>query len=117
VDAQFSVYFQTAVALLDGAVTWSSYGRIGSEDVIDLIKRIDLTVDDELPEAGAILTGAGAEVRVDVPSGEDLSWDLVDTKYTNLTSDIFGADAQAAILAWTHRPSGPVRGLTRLLSK
>ena len=115
-DAQFSIYFQVAVALLDSTVSWSSYDRIGAEDVIDLINRIDLVVDDDLPEAGAVLTCAGTEVRVDVPSGEDLSWDFVDAKYTNLTRDIFDTDTQAAILAWTHRPSGPVRTLTRMLS-
>ncbi len=115
VDAQFSVYFQTAVALLDGNVDWSSYNRIGSPDVADLIKRIDLTVDDDITEAGAVLACGNAEIRIDVPSGEGLPWAAIEAKYTSLTSDLFDAATRAGILAWTQNPTGSLRALTGLL--
>ena len=55
VDAQFSVYFQTAVALLDGAVSWASYARIGDADVARVIERIDVSADEGVASAGAVL--------------------------------------------------------------
>jgi 2-methylcitrate dehydratase PrpD len=124
VDGQFSVYFLTAVALLDGAVTWASYKRVGDPDVASLIARIELSTDDDVASAGAVLSCRSAEVevalRVEQPAGEpdgDLPWEDIEPKYRALARALFDEDTCAAIERWVKRlPSDePVRGLTRLL--
>ncbi len=125
VDAQFSVYFQTAVALLDGAADWSSYQRIGDTDVQDLIRRVHVTADAQVPTAGAVLTchledGRAQEVQVDEPAGEpsdDLPWDTVERKYRSLAGTVYDDERVTEINRWIRAlpHDDSVRGLTRLL--
>ncbi|HEX4564866.1 MAG TPA: MmgE/PrpD family protein [Solirubrobacteraceae bacterium] len=124
VDAQFSAYFLTAVALLDGAVSWASYERIGDPDVKALIARIALESSGDVPSAGALLAWRSPEgegqVRVEQPAGEPrgaLAWEDVEPKYRALARELFDEDATAAIAEWVKRlPSDePVRTLTGLL--
>jgi 2-methylcitrate dehydratase PrpD len=124
VDGQFSVYFQTAVALLDGEVTWSSYQRLHDSDVVALMERIELTVDPGVPIAGAVLRcGSGdtaVEVRIEQPLGEpelQLPWENVEAKYRALAAPLLSPTAVAAVAAWARAlpDSGPVRALTALL--
>jgi 2-methylcitrate dehydratase PrpD len=70
VDAQFSVYFQVAVTLLDGRCNWQSYQRIGAADVAALCSAIYVVIDGQLPIVGAVLSFAGQAVRIDEPLGE-----------------------------------------------
>lgn len=98
VDGQFSVYFQVAVALLDGEVNWSSYQRLGDPDVHALSHRIRVTPDEDLPPAGAVLTrvepgGATDTLRRDQPRGEPgepLSWAVIEAKYHELADGVLG---------------------------
>jgi 2-methylcitrate dehydratase PrpD len=124
VDAQFSAYFQTAVALLDGAVSWDSYERIGDPDVAAVIARLQVDVDEDVASAGAILAlrsrDSELEVRVERPRGEPdaaLVWADVEPKYDALARGVFGEEICAEIAAWVKRlPSADsVRSLTRLL--
>jgi 2-methylcitrate dehydratase PrpD len=125
VDGQFSVYFQTAVALLDGAADWSSYQRMGDTDVKDLMRRVRVRADEQVPTAGAVLTGhledgRTPQVRVDEPAGEpgdDLSWDTVEGKYRSLARLVYDDERAAEISRWIHAlpQGGSVRSLTRLL--
>ncbi len=122
VDGQFSVYFQTAVALLDGAVSWSSYERLGDPDVRSLIDRIELAVDGRVETAGAVLRCEEIEVRVDRPAGEpdgEPSWEGVEAKYHGLAADLYDERTSVEIAAWAKRlPSEePVRDLGRLLRR
>ncbi|MFZ2307603.1 MAG: MmgE/PrpD family protein [Rhodoferax sp.] len=74
VDAQFSVYFQVAVAWLDGRCNWQGYQRIGDPDVEALCAAIDVTADPDVAIAGAALslgTSFNLDARVDDPLGED----------------------------------------------
>jgi 2-methylcitrate dehydratase PrpD len=124
VDGQFSVYFLTAVALLDGTVSWASYERIGDADVAAVIERIELSADRDVPSAGALLecrAGAGEfEVRVRQPVGEPdsaLAWEDVEQKYRMLASDVFDQARRERICQWVRAlPSpDPVRVFTAML--
>jgi 2-methylcitrate dehydratase PrpD len=124
VDGQFSVYFLTAVALLDGAVTWGSYERLGDSDVASLIARIELSAGEDVASAGAVLScrsrDAEVEVCVEQPAGEPdgvLPWEDVEPKYRALARELFADDTCEAIERWVKRlPSDePVRVLTSLL--
>ncbi|WAP55448.1 MmgE/PrpD family protein [Streptomyces sp. S465] len=125
VDAQFSVYFQTSVALLDGAVDWSSYQRLGDADVLALTKRLHVTADDRVPDAGAVLTcclddGRTSEIRVDQPSGEpggDLPWEPVEAKYYALVRTIYEEEQARGIVQQVRTlPEGVrIRSLARRL--
>jgi 2-methylcitrate dehydratase PrpD len=125
VDGQFSAYFQTAVALLDGAVDWSSYARLGDPDVRALITRLHVTTDEQIPNAGADLTcsledGKTEHAHVDRPTGEpgdDLPWDPVEVKYHGNVRTVY-KDEQAHQIAQQVRTladGGRVRSLTELL--
>ncbi|MDQ0382488.1 MmgE/PrpD family protein [Amycolatopsis thermophila] len=75
VDAQFSVRFQCAVALLDGQVTWASYGRLDDPAVQALAARIMVAIDpDQGPAAATVCLQTGDGVRLerhrDLPRGE-----------------------------------------------
>ncbi|TFV61911.1 MmgE/PrpD family protein [Geodermatophilus sp. DF01-2] len=107
VDAQFSVYFQTAVALLDGAVEWASYDRLPDPDVRDLAGRLELVADEAVPTAGAVLTyapssGQAVTVSTDRPIGEpgdDLPWTVVEKKFHDLAGAVFAAEHRDRIVA------------------
>ena len=124
VDAQFSVYFQTAVALLDGAVSWASYARIGEGDVDRVIAHIDVSADEAVASAGAVLAWrsreADVEIRIEKPVGEPdgaLAWDDVERKYRALARELFDDGRCEEIAAWVKRQPGPdpVRELTDML--
>ncbi|WP_433622135.1 MmgE/PrpD family protein [Nocardia sp. CA-120079] len=115
VDGQFSVYFQTAVALLDGTVEWSSYDRLADADVRAVARRLRVAADENVPTAGAVLTylpssGPLFTVRRDQPIGEPgqaLPWSVVEAKFHDLASVVFDAADRARIL-------GDVRGMADL---
>ncbi|MEV6129778.1 MmgE/PrpD family protein [Streptomyces violaceusniger] len=125
VDGQFSVYFLTSVALLDGAVDWSSYQRLGDAGILALTKRLHVTADSQVPDAGAVLTcclddGRTHEIRVDQPSGEpggDLPWDPVEAKYYALVRTIYEDDRARGIVQRVRTlPEGVrIRSLARCL--
>jgi 2-methylcitrate dehydratase PrpD len=97
VDGQFSVYFQTAVAWLDGRADWASYERLEDADVRALMERIHVKADDTLPIAGADVAVAvdGRELheRVEQPLGEPdrpVPWDRLEAKFTALAEGVLG---------------------------
>jgi 2-methylcitrate dehydratase PrpD len=73
VDAQFSIYFLVAAALVTGDIQWPTYRRFDDPAIRELASSIAVTADESLPELGARLefrSGAGAVVReVPVPRG------------------------------------------------
>jgi 2-methylcitrate dehydratase PrpD len=116
VDAQFSVYFQIAAALLDGNVTWAGYRRVGDPAISELTSRISVTVDEKMKPAGARLSWLSAdgtrviEQVVDEPSGEPgtgLSWDLVEAKFHAAAAAAYDAETRREIVA-------TIRGLNQL---
>lgn len=104
VDGQFSVYFQAATAWLDGKANWQSYERMGAADIEDFAKRIKVSVDRDMPNAGARLLVEGrpdltCEIRE--PSGEPsapLSRPRICEKFMSLAECVYG-QAHAVQLA------------------
>jgi 2-methylcitrate dehydratase PrpD len=109
VEGQFSVYFQLAVAWLDGQFKWQSYERLGQPDVAGLEGRIAVTANAELPAGGAILQVRGVpalQVRIEEPLGEPqrpLSWQAMLDKYSGLTAPVYGAARTREIAARVDR--------------
>jgi 2-methylcitrate dehydratase PrpD len=100
VDAQFSAYFQVAVAWIDGHNTWRSYERLGAPDVRALCDAIDVAVDESLPLAGGELTLGDLTVRVEEPLGEDarpFDGAPLRAKYDSLAVPVFGKVRSAEI--------------------
>lgn len=105
VDAQFSVYFQTAAALLTQAASWDSYELVGSSEIETIIDSIDVNVDPSMAEAGARLEARYSGVppitiEVKAPSGEpgdDLPWDLVIAKFNGIAAGPLGGERSKAI--------------------
>lgn len=96
VEGQFSVYFQLAVAWLDGRFDWHSYGRLSHDDVKRLTERMTVRADEQLPPSGAVLRVAGAEelmARIEEPLGEPgrpLQWQQLLDKYSGLAGPVYG---------------------------
>lgn len=86
VDAQFSIYFQLAVTLLDGPPGWSSYERIGDPAVEAIAERIRVESSSDIPFNGCEVTveGTGLSQRIDYPLGEPerpLAWQDIEHKF------------------------------------
>ncbi|HJV84554.1 MAG TPA: MmgE/PrpD family protein [Noviherbaspirillum sp.] len=123
VDGQFSVYFQLAVAWLDGRCDWSSYKRLGMDDVDALASRIAVRIDESLPVGGAILSVRGIPeltVRVDEPLGEPsrpLQWQEMVGKYSGLAESVYGLETTREIARRINQleDEPAVTGITNLL--
>lgn len=126
VDAQFSVYFQAAAALLDGDVGWGTYRRVGEPETEKLAARITVAPDDAVTAAGARLTwhapdGTDRDEYVPVPAGEPgttLSWDVVETKFHSCTAALYDDATRHRIVAEVRRlhEAPSLRALTDLLA-
>lgn len=97
VDAQFSVYFQVALAWLEGRCAWTGYERIGQPELSALCAAIDVQADPGVAVAGAVVEidvpGTMSE-RVDDPLGEDsrpFEGAALDAKMDGLLHPVFGA--------------------------
>ena len=111
VEGQFSVYFQAAVAWLDGRVDWTSYDRVGDERVAALAARMRVTADEAVPLAGAdvavTIDGREMHARVEQPLGEPerpMPWPLIEEKFSGLATGVLGRARARAVI-------GSVRGL------
>jgi 2-methylcitrate dehydratase PrpD len=113
VDAQFSMPFGAAVAILHGKATLEEYTQenIRSSHVKEMMNRIicvkDQGLDKEFPKkwpaSVTILTKNGRKytTRIDYPKGDPenpLSWDELINKFRNLVSPVFSAAKQNKII-------------------
>jgi 2-methylcitrate dehydratase PrpD len=104
VDAQFSMPFGAAVAILYGKATLDEYTleRINSAQVKELMGKISCVKDPELekefpkkwPASVTLLTkdGKAYSTRIDFPKGDPenpLTWDELKDKFRNLVSPVF----------------------------
>jgi 2-methylcitrate dehydratase PrpD len=110
VEGQFSVYFQAAVAWLDGRVDWASYTRLGDPAVEALTGRMTVASDPAVAMAGAEVTvavnGATTQARVEQPLGEPecpVPWPRLEQKFESLARDVLGADRLPRIVAGVRR--------------
>ena len=111
VEGQFSVYFQAAVAWLDGRVDWTSYDRVGDGRIAALAARMRVTADEAVPLAGAdvavSIDGREMHARVEQPLGEPerpMPWTLIEEKFSGLATGVLGRARARAVI-------GSVRGL------
>jgi len=98
VDGQFSIYFQLALAWLEGSVAWQSYEQLGTANLESLMARMTINVDPSLSVLGCELRVDGyADLveRIDAPLGEPSNplarADIVD-KFMRLAVPVFGTD-------------------------
>jgi 2-methylcitrate dehydratase PrpD len=113
VDAQFSMPFGAAVAILYGKATLDEYTRqrINSARVRELMGKISCVTDPELetefpkkwPASVTLLTkdGKSYSTRIDFPKGDPenpLTWDELIDKFRNLVSPVFGEVKQYEII-------------------
>ena len=106
VDAQFSVYFQAAVALADGGVNWASYSKLKDPKILDLTHRIKVEKDARLNTRTSrviLKTNRGEvhEKRVELPKGEPenpLTWEEVVKKFADAVQAVFSPLDQEKIV-------------------
>lgn len=104
VDGQFSIYFQAAVALLEGRMTWESYDLIGDPGIEALTRRMTVEAVQTMPPLGCALTiewpGGLAESYVAEPLGETsrpIGWNEARAKFMGLAEPVYGAARADAI--------------------
>ncbi len=97
VDAQFSVYFGVAIALLEGGFTWESYRRLHDPEVAALMRRVQAYACplEGLSARVAVLTRKGErfETEILLAKGEPerpLSWDETLAKFRPLAEPVLG---------------------------
>jgi 2-methylcitrate dehydratase PrpD len=113
VDAQFSLPFGAAIAILTGNAFLDKYSmeHVTNPAVKDLMRRIhcvrDPEIETEFPKkwvARVSLTardGRVFETRIDYPKGDPenpLSWDEIIEKFTNLSGPVCGAGTRQDII-------------------
>ncbi len=133
VDAQFSMPFGAAVAVLYGRASLSEYTRekVESREVKEMMRRIACVKDQELekdfpkrwPASVAILTKAGEQLRahIDHPKGDPenpLTWEELIEKFKDLTAPIFDESVRPQIIDLVRDLEGErdLERLTRLLA-
>lgn len=107
VDAQFSVYFQVAAALLDGRVGLASYEHLRDGALDELMDRVFAEPDQDLPALAAVASyrspdGAETTTRVDAPVGEPpegMPWAAVEEKFHPLAQSCFDEASRTRIVA------------------
>ncbi|HEY8417911.1 MAG TPA: MmgE/PrpD family protein [Limnochordales bacterium] len=111
VDGQFSGYFAAAVALAERSFTWKHYELMPSEKMRELMDRVEIEADPELPSMAAriaITTTDGRELSATVlkPAGEPETfptWEELDKKFMSLAVPALGERQAAAVAATVRR--------------
>ena len=109
VDAQFSMPFGAAVAILYGKATLDEYTmeKIDSSEVKEMMKRVSCVEDHEIeksfpkkwPASATLVTknGEAYSARIDYPKGDPenpLTWNELIKKFRGLVSPVFSITAQ-----------------------
>jgi 2-methylcitrate dehydratase PrpD len=114
VDAQFSMPFGAALALLYGKAGLDEYTEVnlGSPEIRELMSRVSCVADPELdkvyprkwPASVEIITKAGKKLsaRIDYPKGDPenpLSWEELIQKFNRLSAPVFSEGRRAEIIS------------------
>jgi 2-methylcitrate dehydratase PrpD len=133
VDAQFSMPFGAALALLYGKAGLDEYteANLNSPQVRELMSRVSCVADPELdkvyprewPASVEIITKDGRKLstRIDYPKGDPenpLSWEELIQKFNYLAAPVFSADRRAEIVSRVRslETEPTVSGLANLLA-
>jgi len=134
VDAQFSMPFGAAVAVLYGRASLNEYTqeKVESSEVREMMGRISCVQDPELdkafpnqwPASVSIATKAGEvfKAHIDYPTGDPenpLTWEQLIQKFKDLTAPIFekSVGLQIVDLVRNLEAEGDLRRLMKLLAK
>jgi 2-methylcitrate dehydratase PrpD len=120
VDAQFSVYFQVAAAVVAGDVSPQTYARLDDPRLLAVVDRVRVESAPELSGLGAAVSTGGRTVRFDVPADEAEGGDIrnvAEEKFRRLATGILpDAQCDALVAGITGLSSLPsVRPLIRML--
>ncbi|PZC45784.1 MAG: 2-methylcitrate dehydratase PrpD [Chloroflexi bacterium] len=125
VDGQFSAYFAASVTARDSKFGWAAYDRLQDADVVDLMGRTSVQIDDTLPRFGgrvSVLTKSGETVVEETlsPLGEPenpVNWAGLEAKFRDLAEGVVGSDGASRIIEAAHGIDdlNSVSDLTRLL--
>ncbi|MDP3014160.1 MAG: MmgE/PrpD family protein, partial [Candidatus Subteraquimicrobiales bacterium] len=133
VQAQMSLQYIVAVALLEGQVLLEQFSeqKISDPRILELAKRVEVVVDPEIddlyPERFAskveivLTTGKRLEARVDFPTGSPdhpMSFGQVVEKFRSLVGNVIHKDRMDALIEKVEgiEKLGDIRKLTRLLA-
>ncbi|KAK8044503.1 hypothetical protein PG993_004527 [Apiospora rasikravindrae] len=112
VDAQFSIYYQVAVAWLHGAgAGWAMYEKLGDAAVLGLCRKVTAVVADDVRDLEARVTfrfadGTALTEGVVYPLGEDenpFTREQVHAKFLGVTAACYSEDRQREILDTVER--------------
>ncbi|KAK8022920.1 hypothetical protein PG991_006801 [Apiospora marii] len=112
VDAQFSIYYQVAVAWLYGSgIGWAMYEKLGDAEVLALCRRVTAVATDDVRDLEARVTfrftdGTTVTEGVVYPLGEDehpFYREQVHAKFMGVTSACYSAATQGEILDTVNR--------------
>lgn len=115
VDAQFSVYYQTAVSFLYGSnLGWSVYDYLQDEKVKRLSDKITVEIADVPNPTATTLSvtktnGDFSEASVEVLLWEEerpVTWPGLERKFTGLTCGLLDRKGADGIIDWTKHLSG-----------
>jgi 2-methylcitrate dehydratase PrpD len=125
VDGQFSAYFAASVTACDSKFGWTAYNRLQDADVVDLMGKTSVQIDDTLPRFGGrvtVVTKSGETVVEEtlIPLGEPenpVSWAGLEAKFRDLAEGVVGSDGALRIIEAAHGVDdlNSVLDLTRLL--
>jgi 2-methylcitrate dehydratase PrpD len=134
VDAQFSMPFGAAVAILHGRATLKDYTQesIKSPQIKEMMEKVRCVEDPELekdypekwPATVSLKTKGGQQyhAKIEFPKGDPenpLSWDELIEKFKSLISPVFSNEKGSEIIAYVRGLDSlkELKDLTRLLSK
>ncbi|KAH8649022.1 2-methylcitrate dehydratase [Xylariales sp. PMI_506] len=107
VDAQFSIYYQIAIAWLYGMdIGWKMYEKLGDESVNAWCKKVKVVINSEVRDLEARLTfkfvdATTRKEAVVYPLGEDehpLTKERIHGKFLGMTKPCYSSETQKAIL-------------------
>jgi len=134
VDAQFSMPFGAAVAILYGKASLEEYTRenLNSGEIKEMMARVSCVEDPELdkvfpkqwPASAEVVTKDGRRfsTKIDYPKGDPenpLSWEELIGKFDELSSQVFSKDRRAEIISRVRSVEAEeaISNLTSLVSK
>ncbi|KAI1846419.1 hypothetical protein JX265_011902 [Neoarthrinium moseri] len=107
VDAQFSIYYQIAIAWLYGMdIGWKMYEKLGDAEVLSWCSKVKAVINGEVRDLEARVTfqfsdGTTRNEAIVYPLGEDehpFSKDRVHGKFFGMTAPCYGEKTQKAII-------------------
>ena len=101
VDAQFSEFYQAAIAWLYGHNDWGTYKFLEDREVLSLCRRINVSPDPALSVLATVVNVNGQQMIIEHPLGEPenpVKKEHVISKFISLAGPIFGEAKATSII-------------------